>query len=106
MLNKTLGRFVTRPTNPNDPDCNQPDLFVGAFLKNQSEFDAHTVYEIYGDFTGQILVKEIGECSVDRSVWNSEIQYVMKDNGNKMLVSKEESGYTIHNTNTGGTYYE
>ena len=90
MLNKVIGRFVTRPTNPNDPDCNQPDLLVGAFLKNQSEFDAHTVYEIYEDFTGQTLVKVVGECSAERYVWNSEIQYVMKDYGNKMLVSKEE----------------
>ena len=84
-----LARFVTRPSQPGDDEC-EPDIFVGVCMKDQSMLKPNTVYELEECF-GEIVLKEVGKSWISERTWNMPIGNTMQAFGNKMVLTDIEA---------------
>lgn len=89
---RRIARIVTRPNG----EKKEPDIIIGVCSKN-SGLKGNMVYELQEIF-GEIIFKEIGESWMTPNYnheagtdgWSSDIGSIMRNIGNKLLLSKEE----------------
>lgn len=89
---RRIARIITRPNGENQ----EPDIIIGVCSKN-SGLEGNKVYELQ-EINGEVVFKEIGESwmtinynpETGTDGWSSDIGSIMRNIGNKLLLSKEE----------------